>query len=105
MNDEELERLIDDHYASEAQTLTTGAEQNLLKLAELRGRLTPEQRERWEEIKREFRRRLTMGAADDDPVTRVTGTLSGLGRQLDGIRAAIEGAAERFVPETNDEPR
>ena len=43
MNDDELERLIDDHYPGESQTLTTGAEQNLLKLAELRGRLTPEQ--------------------------------------------------------------
>ncbi len=31
MNDEELERLIVDHYVSEAQTLTTGAEANLLK--------------------------------------------------------------------------
>ena len=29
--------LISDHYIGEAQTLTTGAEQNLLKLAELRG--------------------------------------------------------------------
>ena len=38
MNDAELERSIDDHYPSESQTLTTGAEQNLLKLAELRGR-------------------------------------------------------------------
>ncbi|MDF2696778.1 MAG: hypothetical protein K0S65_5161, partial [Labilithrix sp.] len=36
MNDAEIEQLIDDHYASESQTLTTGAEQNLLKLAELR---------------------------------------------------------------------
>ncbi|MFE1361913.1 DNA repair ATPase [Streptomyces harbinensis] len=56
MNDAELEALIDDHYLAEAQTLTTGAEANLLKLAELRGRLSEEQRERWEEIKRAYRR-------------------------------------------------
>ena len=37
MNDAELAAVIDDHYAAEAQTLTTGAEANLLKLAELRG--------------------------------------------------------------------
>ena len=37
MNDDELEAVIDDHYLGEAQTLTTGAEANLLKLAELRG--------------------------------------------------------------------
>ena len=51
MNDDELERLIDDHYLGEAQTLTTGAEENLLKLAELRGRLTAEQARRWAEVK------------------------------------------------------
>ena len=98
MNDEELERVIDEHYASEAQTLTTGAEQNLLKLAELRGRMSAEQRERWDAIKREYLRRKTVGAADDDPVTRVTGSLSGLGRQLDEIGAAIRDAAGRMEP-------
>ncbi|WP_435884137.1 DNA repair ATPase [Streptomyces xiamenensis] len=51
MNQDELEALIDDHYLAEAQTLTTGAEANLLKLAELRGRLGPEQQARWERIK------------------------------------------------------
>lgn len=38
MNDAELAAVIDDHYAGEARTLTTGAESNLLKLAALRGR-------------------------------------------------------------------
>src|SRR5262249_29265432 len=42
MNDSELEALITDHYASESQTLTTAAEQNLLKLGEMRGTLTEE---------------------------------------------------------------
>lgn len=55
MTDEELEAAIDDHYLAEAQTLTQGAEANLLKLAELRGKLTEEQRRRWEEIKHAFR--------------------------------------------------
>jgi MoxR-like ATPase/Tfp pilus assembly protein PilZ len=89
MNDEELERLIDDHYASEAQTLTKGAEQNLLKLAEMRGRLTPQQSARWIEIKEAFGRVQRMGGGDADPVARVTGTLSGLDMQLKGIREAI----------------
>ncbi|GLZ31397.1 hypothetical protein Lesp02_35850 [Lentzea sp. NBRC 105346] len=51
MNDAEVEAVIDDHYLGEAQTLTSNAEANLLKLAELRGRLTDEQRERWEQVK------------------------------------------------------
>ncbi len=93
MNDAELERLIDDHYASEAQTLTKGAEQNLLKLAEMRGRLSPEQSARWSEIKEAFGRVQRMGGSEADPVTRVTGTLSGLDVQLKGIREAIGAAA------------
>src|SRR5688572_1853392 len=92
MNDAELERLIDDHYASESQTLTKGAEQNLLKLAEMRGRLTPEQSARWVEIKEAFGRVQRMGGSDSDPVARITGTLSGLDLQLKGIREAITGA-------------
>jgi len=101
MNDEELEALVDDHYRGESQTLTTGAEQNLLKLAEMRGRLSEAQAKRWEEIKREYRRLKTVGGAEDDPVVRVTGTLSGLGAQLEQIRAAIEDAADRVVPDAD----
>ncbi|WP_103501049.1 DNA repair ATPase, partial [Streptomyces sp. SM14] len=54
MTEEELESAIDDHYLAEAQTLTAGAEANLLKLAELRDRMSEEQRARWAEIKRGF---------------------------------------------------
>jgi GNAT superfamily N-acetyltransferase len=54
MNDAELDAVIDDHYLAEAQTLTTAAEANLLKLAELRGRLTPEQAARWTELKKSW---------------------------------------------------
>ncbi len=89
MNDGELESLIDDHYAGEAQTLTTGAEHNLLKLAELRGRMSPAQVERWTAIKKDFGRIQLMGGKEDDPVARVTGTLGGLGQQLDGIREGL----------------
>ncbi|MBX3221759.1 MAG: DNA repair ATPase [Labilithrix sp.] len=92
MNDEELEQLIDDHYASESQTLTTGAEQNLLKLAELRGRMSDEQRARWKEIKDAFVRVGRAGKKGDDPVARVTGALSGVDEQLQRIREAISHA-------------
>ncbi len=89
MNDDELERLVDDHYASESQTLTTGAEHNLLKLAELRGRMSAEQKARWSEIKEGFLRVQRLGGKDDDPVARVTGTLGGLDVQLRGIRETL----------------
>nr|WP_312876505.1 hypothetical protein [Streptomyces bohaiensis] len=55
MTQEEVESAIDDHYLAEAQTLTRGAEANLLKLAELRGRMSEEQRQRWTEIRQAFR--------------------------------------------------
>ena len=91
--DDEIERLIDDHYTGESQTLTTGAEQNLLKLGELRKRMTPVQAARWEEIKKGYQRIKRMGGKDDDPVVRVTGTLTMLADQLEGIRGAIGKAA------------
>jgi hypothetical protein len=86
MTNDELEGLIDAHYAGESQTLTTSAEQNLLKLAELRGRQTPEQKARWDEIKRGFKRVQTQGGKDDDPVVRVTGTIAAIGEELSRLR-------------------
>lgn len=94
MNDAELHAVIGDHYIGEAQTLTTGAEQNLLKLAEMRGRMTEAEATRWEEIKKGFRRVQLQGGKDEDPMTRALGTLSGLSDQLDGIRGHIAHAVE-----------
>ncbi|WP_406296583.1 DNA repair ATPase [Embleya sp. NBC_00888] len=55
LDDSEVDTLVDDHYTAQAQTLTTDAEANLLKLAELRGRLGPADRERWAEVRRAYR--------------------------------------------------
>jgi hypothetical protein len=93
MNDEELENVIDDHYLGESQTLTTGAEENLLKLAEMRGRLSDTERARWEAIKKGFVRIQRMGGGDDDPATRLTGQLSIVSEHLEGIGQSIERAA------------
>lgn len=104
MTASELERLVTDHYQGESQTLTTAAEQNLLKLAELRGTATPEQARRWDEIRAEHLRQRRMGGRDADPVTKLAGVLTGLATDLNGslaaIRATIEGAArpERPAP-------
>jgi hypothetical protein len=54
MNEKEIMQMIADHYLGEAQLLTHGAEENLLKLAELRGNMTKEQQQRWETIKDNF---------------------------------------------------
>jgi hypothetical protein len=89
MNDRELESLITDHYNSESQTLTSGAEHNLLKLAEMRDLLTDEDLKRWEQIKKDFRRVQVSGAPDQDPVTRVSNTIGSLGDHLDQIQMRI----------------
>jgi hypothetical protein len=99
MNDEELENLLVDHYIGEAQTLTSGAEQNLLKLSELRGKMSDAETARWSEIKEAFTRRRMMGGDDEDPVVRVTSQLVRLGDRVgtigDSIRAATDQSRER----------
>ncbi len=112
MNDTELEALLDDHYVGEAQTLTTGAEQNLLKLAELRARMSAEQTRRWDEIKRAFARVQVAGGKDDDPVTRLTGHIAVLSERVEGVGQTIarsfaeasEGSGEAPPPPTDITP-
>ncbi|MFL1406648.1 DNA repair ATPase [Marinobacter sp. M1N3S26] len=90
MTDDELEALIDDHYVGEAQLLTRGAEENLLKLKELRGTLSASERERWQSILDEFCRRQAAGGDEDTgiKVVRQLGliaeNLSGFGEQMAG---------------------
>ncbi|MGW7486458.1 DNA repair ATPase [Streptomyces sp. NPDC054786] len=67
MNDAELAAVIDDHYTAEAQTLTSGAEANLLKLAELRDTLTPEQAMRWAALKSAYVRTQKPGGTENEP--------------------------------------
>ncbi len=98
MNLDEVDRLIEDHYVGESQTLTTGAENNLLKLWELRGSQSPEQKARWEAIKKDYARQKLMGGQDDDPVARVVGTLAGMGDQIEQIGAALQRPSEVEAP-------
>jgi hypothetical protein len=93
--DAEVQAVIDDHYAGESQTLTSGAENNLLKLAELRGRLSAERAARWEEIKKGFVRVKLTGGKQDDPVARVTGSIAGVAEQLDGVQKGLMAMAAR----------
>lgn len=90
MNDDELEAIIDTHYKNEAQTLTTGAEANLLKYKELLGKLTPEDAKRWEEIKRTFTKTALLRSSNDrDPVTMIVQQLSNFSTGLDSIKDVL----------------
>ncbi|MBF8185816.1 DNA repair ATPase [Nonomuraea sp. K274] len=92
MNDAELEAMIDDHYAGEAQTLTSDAEANLLKMAELRGRLTPAQAARWQEVKAAYLKTKALGGAEDDPMTRAVGAIGLLADRVGEVGTAIRGS-------------
>ncbi len=97
MNNAELEAMIDDHYAGEAQTLTSGAEANLLKLAELRGKLSTEQARRWSDVKAAYLRAQALGGDDEDPMSRAVGAMGLLADRVGSVEAAIDRASQRLV--------
>ncbi|MGP3775996.1 DNA repair ATPase [Streptomyces sp. SDT5-1] len=100
MDDAELAALVDDHYRAEAQTLTGGAEANLLKLAELCGRLTPEEETRWHQVKSAYVRHQALGGGTEDPTGRTIAALGLLADRAADIEAAIRrGADGRELPE------
>lgn len=87
MNDSEIEQLIADHYRGESQLLTSGAEENLLKLAQIRGVSTSEQTARWDQIKREYMRNKAIGGDEKDVGGRIVAQLNDV---VTSIRAIAE---------------
>ncbi|MGH1365653.1 MAG: DNA repair ATPase [Calditrichia bacterium] len=93
MNKEELELLIASHYEQEAQTLTTGAEANLLKFREINELLSDEDAERWADIKKTFtKNRMFGGNGGSDRMAQLLAQLDSFGDGLDGIREVLEKA-------------
>jgi hypothetical protein len=105
MNDAELSALIDDHYTAEAQTLATGAEGNLLKLAELRGTLTTAQEARWAEMKTVYIRTQALGGPEDDQLTRAVAALGLLADRITAVESAINRATDPRSLMANPEAR
>jgi MoxR-like ATPase len=90
MNDQELEMVIQTHYENEAQTLTTGAEANLLKFKELIGKITPTEQKRWEDIKATYVKNKKMrGLGTDNQVGQVVLTMESISEGLQGIKQAL----------------
>ena len=103
MNDAELQTLIVSAYEQDAQTLTRGAEANLLKFKELIGILTAEERARWDEIKRTFARNNSVKSlGGDDKTAAVLSQLAGFNQHLGDIRGAIQAAAHATLPTNGD---
>ena len=97
MTDEELVRLVDDHYQGESQLLTTGTEANLLKLAEIRNCMTEEQQQRWADIKSDFMRNKAMGGDDADTGAKIV-------VQLNDLVNSINQWQQKSQSETATEP-
>jgi len=91
MNDDEVQALATDHYKSESQTLTTGAESNFLKFKELIGAQTEAEAARWADIRKTFKRNLLAHGGDaSDPVGRVVAQLSIFQSGLEAIQQTLE---------------
>ncbi len=83
MTDQEVLDIIQDHYENESQTLTSGAESNLLKFKEMEDLATPEEQARWESIKKDFtRNKMVGGNGETDPVTRLVAQLTSINESI-----------------------
>jgi hypothetical protein len=89
MNHTELMRLIGDHYIGEAQTLTSGAEEKLLKLALLRDAMTPEQETRWQHICSAFDSKQSQNI-EGDPQMLAVRQLSQMADALEAIKLDMQ---------------
>jgi len=91
MNPRELKTLILSHYENESQTLTGETEANLLKFKEMIGWADESEQQRWQAIKKTFRKnKLLHGSDASDPVNRVVAQLSAFQDGLEAIREVLE---------------
>jgi hypothetical protein len=90
MTEDELQRLLDDHYLGESQLLTSGAEENLLKLGELRDILSESELQRWAQIKDNFQKNASLGGSDADVGSQMVAQLYDLVRAVGQIGGSNE---------------
>jgi ATPase involved in DNA repair/ATPase family associated with various cellular activities (AAA) len=93
MTASERDQLIRDHYAGESQTLTTGAEANLLKFKTMMGNLATNDAARWKAICSIYTRRQEL-ADGDDPANKAVLQLAKLSDQLNSLRGAVVEASQ-----------
>ena len=104
MNEKELETLIVSNYENDAQTLTSDTEANLLKFKELMGILTEPELERWNDIKKSFRKNQQLkSVGGEDRLAQAVLQLSNVGEGLQGIRETMDAGMNRLTEkkETN----
>ena len=90
MDDKELQTLLLSHYESESQTLTSAAEANLLKYKELVNTITPEEQQRWEDIKKIFAKNNKLnGLGGQNQMSQVLSQMMDFTENLEGIKEVL----------------
>lgn len=105
MNDKELMTLLISHYESESQTLTTGAESNMLKFKEMIGVLSEKEATRWIEVKEAFNKDKILSGSKDDPMVQVVAQLSNFSDHLKDIHNSIEEGVKKGVSTAEAKPK
>nr|WKN37039.1 DNA repair ATPase [Tunicatimonas sp. TK19036] len=85
MNEQELQTLINTHYENEAQTLTSGAEANLLKFKELHKALNESDQQRWDAIKSVFQKQQRTKNYGQNGMGQAVETMEDISSSLKGI--------------------
>ena len=103
MNDQELETLIFSHYESEAQTLTHGAEANLLKFKSLINKMTDEEQQRRESILEKFMEmQKRAGFGENNQTAEVIVQMETISQYLAGIKGEMTLMNVRRLPGAED---
>ena len=91
LKEDEVTQIVMNHYQNESQTLTTGAEANMLKLKELMGMMNESEVMRWEEIKKTFVKNKTLkGLGENDRMAQVVALLAQFSEGLEGIKDVLK---------------
>jgi hypothetical protein len=102
MNDHELETAVYMAYEQDAQTLTTGAESNLLKFREISGTINPDQQARWNDIKRTFQRNNQVKSlGGEEKTAQVLVLLSAMSQALGDVSAAVNTTGKAMLAREN----
>ncbi len=101
MNEEELQTLLLAHYEGEAQTLTSDAEANFLKLKELLGSITKEESDRWKSIKKTFLKNRVFTKVDGHgPVSQLVAQMSRFSEGIEGVKDVLQTGLENAKAST-----
>ncbi|WP_294217924.1 DNA repair ATPase [uncultured Chryseobacterium sp.] len=91
LKDEEVIQVVLNHYQNESQTLTTGAESNMLKLKEMMNLISEDEALRWNEIKKTFLKNKSIkGFGENDRMAQVIAMLAQFSEGLTGIQEVLK---------------